>query len=89
MNVPPVTLIEVKQLLQRFTAERQGWAREPATLEYGELVLCVMQQADRLGIDLVTAGEAHLQRAVASAGRAARRVAPIAISLVAPGERPQ
>lgn len=89
MNVPPVTLIEVKQLLQRFTAERQSWARERAALEFGELVLCVMQQADRLGIDLVTAGEAHLQRAVASAGGAARRAAPIAMSLVAPGERPQ
>jgi hypothetical protein len=89
MDVPPVTLVEMKNLLRRFTSERQSWTRDRAALEFGELVLCIMQQADRLGVDLVTAGEAHLQRAVASARGVAPSAAPIAISLVAPRARPQ
>ena len=89
MDALPVTLVEVKNLLRRFTQERQDWAKDAVALEFGELVLCIMQQADRLGIDLVTAGEAHLQRAVASAHGAAPPALPIAMAWVAPGEQPQ
>ncbi len=84
-----MTLVELKSLLRRFTSERQSWAQDRAALEFGELVLCIMQQADRLGIDLVTAGEAHLQRAVANCRAGAPRAVPNVISLMAPGERPQ
>jgi len=55
-----VTLSELKDLLLRFAWERRGWPREDAQRDFGALILYVMQQADRLGIDLVTAGEAHL-----------------------------
>ena len=84
-----MTLAEVKDLLRRFTSERQSWAQERAAVEFGELVLCIMQQAERLGIDLVTAGAAHLQRTVANCRAGAPRAVPKVISLRAPGERPQ
>lgn len=87
MDDAPVTLVEVKTLLRRFTSERQSWAQHRVALEFGELVLCLMQQADRLGIDLVTAGEAHLQRAVANCRAGAPRAVANVISLRAPGER--
>lgn len=55
-----VTLGELKDLLLRFSWERRDWPREDVQREFGALVLYVMQQADRLGIDLVSAGESHL-----------------------------
>jgi hypothetical protein len=59
---PSVTLGAMKDLLHRFSWERRGWDRDAAAAEFGALVLYVIQQADRLGIDLVTAGETHLKR---------------------------
>jgi hypothetical protein len=59
---PSVTLGAMKDLLHRFSWERRSWDREAAAAEFGALVLYVIQQADRLGIDLVTAGETHLKR---------------------------
>jgi len=82
-----ITLAEVKELLRRFSSERRGWASEAAALELGELVLCLMQHADSLGVDLVTAGEAQLQRAVANA-RGAEPAAARALSLVWTSEAP-
>ena len=77
MNKPPTIAVDdVKAMLRRFTAERQQWRPDAAALELGDLILCLMQQADRLGIDLVSAGEARLQHAVTSvsaAGSAAPR----------------
>jgi len=84
---PAIALAEIKALLRRFTSERQGWAPEAAALELGELVLCLMQHADRLGVDLVTAGEAQLQRAVASV-RGAEPAAARPLSLVWSSEAP-
>jgi len=60
---PTVTLGELKELLRRFAAERQGWPSALAANELGALILCLMRQADLLGVDLVQAGESHLQRA--------------------------
>ena len=57
-----VTLGELKDLLLRFSWERRDWPREEVQREFGALVLYVMQQADRLGVDLVSAGEACLVR---------------------------
>lgn len=57
-----VTLGELKDLLLRFSWERRDWPREDVQREFGALVLYVMQQADRLGVDLVAAGEACLVR---------------------------
>ena len=95
MNNPPaIAVAEVKALLRRFAVERQGWQPDAAALELGELILCLMQQADRLGIDLVSAGEAQLQRAVASvraADSTARpRARPLALvrTCVVPPKRP-
>jgi len=59
---PSVTLGAMKDLLHRFSWERRSWDRDSAAAEFGALVLYVIQQADRLGIDLVTAGETHLKR---------------------------
>lgn len=53
-----VTLGELKELLLRFSWERRDWPREDVQREFGALVLYIMQQADRLGVDLVSAGEA-------------------------------
>jgi hypothetical protein len=53
-----VTLGELKDLLLRFSWERRDWPREDVQREFGALVLYIMQQADRLGVDLVSAGEA-------------------------------
>jgi hypothetical protein len=61
-HAPTVTLGAMKDLLHRFSWERRGWDRDAAAAEFGALVLYVIQQADRLGIDLVTAGETHLKR---------------------------
>jgi hypothetical protein len=92
VNKPPaIALAEVKALLRRFAVERQDWQPDAAALELGELVLCLMQQADRLGIDLVSAGEAQLQRAVASArgGGSATRAPPLSLvwTSAAPSEQ--
>lgn len=57
-----VTLGELKELLLRFSWERRGWPCEDVQREFGALVLYVMQQADRLGVDLVSAGEACVVR---------------------------
>jgi hypothetical protein len=94
MNKPPaITLAELKDLLRRFTWERRSWAPHEAAPELGELVLCLMQQADRLGIDLVSAGEAHLERAVAkecAAGYGSGACPPsVHLAYVAPPERSQ
>ena len=76
VNKPPTIAVDdVKALLRRFTAERQQWRPDAAALELGDLILCLMQQADRLGIDLVSAGEARLQSAVTNV-RAAGSAAP-------------
>ncbi len=52
-----VTLGELKDLLLRFSWERRDWPHEDVQREFGALVLYIMQQADRLGVDLVAAGE--------------------------------
>jgi hypothetical protein len=57
-----VTLGELKDLLLRFSWERRDWPREDVQREFGALVLYVMQQADRIGVDLVSAGEACVAR---------------------------
>lgn len=59
-ETPAVTLGALKDMLHRFTWERRGWDRETAAAEFGALVLYVIQQADRLGVDLVSAGESQL-----------------------------
>jgi hypothetical protein len=59
-ETPAVTIGALKDLLHRFTWERREWDREAAAAEFGALVLYVIQQADRLGVDLVSAGEAQL-----------------------------
>ena len=56
-----VTLNDLKDLLRRFAAERQDWPPELAANELGALILCLMRQADVLGVDLVRAGESYLQ----------------------------
>ncbi|HVN99680.1 MAG TPA: hypothetical protein VMT49_06545 [Steroidobacteraceae bacterium] len=61
-----VTLGEMKDLLLRFSWERRDWAREDVQREFGALVLYIMQQADRLGIDLVSAGESCVMRQAGS-----------------------
>jgi len=61
-----VTLGALKDLLHRFTWERRDWDREKATAEFGALVLYVIQQADRLDIDLVSAGETHMLKLAGS-----------------------
>jgi len=83
-----ISMAELKEQLRRFSNERQGWAEDALALEFGELVLCLMQQADRLGVDLVSAGEAHLQRAVAGT-RARKAVAPPKLALVAAATAPR
>ena len=85
VNKPPTIAVDdVKAMLRRFTAERQQWRPDAAALELGDLILCLMQQADRLGIDLVSAGEAQLQLAVTNV-RAAGSAAPRrALALVRP-----
>lgn len=60
MRIVSVTLGELKDLLLRFSWERRDWPREDLQREFGALVLYLMQQADRLGIDLVSAGEASI-----------------------------
>ena len=60
MGIVSVTLGELKDLLLRFSWERRDWPREDVQREFGALVLYLMQQADRLGIDLVSAGEASI-----------------------------
>ncbi len=60
MGIVSVTLGELKDLLLRFSWERRDWPREDVQREFGALVLYLMQQADRLGIDLVRAGEASI-----------------------------
>ena len=62
MSKVSVTLGELKDLLLRFSWERRDWPREDVQREFGALVLYVMQQADRLGVDLVSAGEACVAR---------------------------
>jgi hypothetical protein len=62
MGKVSVTLGELKDLLLRFSWERRDWPREDVQREFGALVLYVMQQADRLGVDLVSAGEACVVR---------------------------
>jgi hypothetical protein len=57
MGFVSVTLGELKDLLLRFSHERRDWPREDVQREFGTLVLYIMQQADRLGVDLVSAGE--------------------------------
>ena len=57
-----VALGELKDLLLRFSWERRDWPREDVQREFGSLVLYIMQQADRLGVDLVSAGEACVVR---------------------------
>jgi hypothetical protein len=61
-----VSLGELKDLLLRYSWERRDWPREQVQREFGALVLYVMQQAERLGIDLVTAGEAHVAQQAAN-----------------------
>ncbi len=61
-----VTVGELKDLLLRFSWERRDWPREDVQREFGALVLYLMQQADRLGIDLVSAGEASIVHQAAS-----------------------
>jgi hypothetical protein len=63
---PAVTLGALKDLLHRFTWERRDWDRERAAAEFGALVLYVIQQADRLDIDLVSAGETHMLKLAGS-----------------------
>jgi hypothetical protein len=63
---PVVTLGSLKDLLHRFTWERREWDRDKAAAEFGALVLYVIQQADRLNIDLVSAGETHLLKLAGS-----------------------
>lgn len=62
-----VTLGELKDLLLRFSWERRDWPREDVQREFGALVLYLMQQADRLGIDLISAGEASIAQRAANA----------------------
>jgi hypothetical protein len=57
-----VTLGELKDLLLRFSRERRDWPREDVQREFGALILYIMQQADRLGVDLVSAGESCVAR---------------------------
>jgi hypothetical protein len=57
MGTVSVTLGELKDLLLRFSWERRDWPREDVQREFGALVLYIMQQANRLGVDLVSAGE--------------------------------
>jgi hypothetical protein len=57
-----VTLGELKDLLLRFSWERRDWPREDVQREFGALILYFMQQADRLGVDLVSAGESCVAR---------------------------
>ena len=75
-----ISMAELKEQLRRFSNERQGWAEDALALEFGELVLCLMQQ--------VSAGEAHLQRAVAGT-RARKAVAPPKLALVAAATAPR
>lgn len=63
---PAVTLGALKDLLHRFTWERREWDRDKAAAEFGALVLYVIQQADRLDIDLVSAGESHMLKLAGS-----------------------
>jgi hypothetical protein len=79
----------IKEQLRRFTSERQSWAPDAAAGEFGELVLCVIQQADRLGVDLVSAGEAHLLRAVAGSRTTKPAAAPAKLALVASAVAPR
>ena len=60
MGIVSVTLSELKDLLQRFAFERRDWPREDVQREFGALVLYIIQQADRLGVDLVSAGESFV-----------------------------
>ena len=60
-----VTIGELKDMLLRFAWERRDWPQEDLQREFGALVLYLMQQADRLGIDLVSAGEAHIRHRAA------------------------
>lgn len=87
-NAPPIAVDEVKAQLRRFALDRQHWPRHAAALELGELILCLMQQADRLGVDLVSAGEAQLQRAVTNARGGEAAQPRLALSLVKPGAEP-
>ena len=64
-----VTLGDLKDLLLRYSWQRRDWPREDLQREFGALVLYVMQQAERLGVDLVSAGEAHLSAQAESAPR--------------------
>ena len=64
MGTVSVTLGELKDLLLRFSWERRDWPREDVQREFGALVLYIMQQADRLGVDLVSAGEACVMNQV-------------------------
>lgn len=66
MGTVSVTLGELKDLLLRFSWERRDWPHEDVQREFGALVLYIMQQADRLGVDLVSAGESCVMRQAGS-----------------------
>jgi hypothetical protein len=67
MGIVSVTLGELKDVLLRFSWERRDWPREHVQREFGALVLYIMQQADRLGVDLVSAGESCVAQQAANA----------------------
>jgi hypothetical protein len=49
------------QVAMRFCPkEHRDWPHEDVQREFGALILYVMRQADRLGVDLVSAGESHI-----------------------------
>lgn len=68
----PVTLGELKDLLLRFAAERRDWPPAQVQREFGALVLHLLQQADLLGVDLVSAAEERIMHRAASAPSAVR-----------------
>jgi hypothetical protein len=52
----------VKKTLHDFALNRAGAPRERREADLGELLLYLMRLADRLGVDLIAAGEKQIQR---------------------------
>lgn len=57
-----MTLTEIKALLTHFAASRAGHSPQDAEAEYGDLLLCMIQLAEKAGIDLLASATSALER---------------------------
>lgn len=58
----PVTLADIKRLVARFAAAREGRERDDIEAEYGELLLFLISAADKAGVDLFAGASRQIDR---------------------------